>query len=87
LDGLVQGRGVDVCKHLEVLGVTDLLAGVDVDEDCHCWSLLGFGRAQCRDRAEASREVSNSFCSSAKWIALRPVYRQDSQIGRKLIQG
>ncbi len=28
-------RGVGVCKHLEMIGVTDLLARVDVDEDCH----------------------------------------------------
>ena len=33
-------RGVDVCEHLEMLRVTDLLARVDVDEDCHFWSLL-----------------------------------------------
>ncbi len=26
-------RGVGVCKHLEIIGVTDLLARVDVDED------------------------------------------------------
>jgi hypothetical protein len=28
-------RGVGVREHLQMLGVTDLLAGVDVDEDCH----------------------------------------------------
>src|SRR5450631_1691848 len=32
---------VDVSKPLEMVGVADLLAGVDVDEDCH-WSLLSF---------------------------------------------
>src|ERR1700674_199201 len=32
--------GVGVCKHLQVVGITDLLARVDVDEDCYCWSLL-----------------------------------------------
>src|ERR1700730_4952469 len=29
-------RGVGVREDLEMLGVTDLLARVDVDEDCHC---------------------------------------------------
>ena len=28
-------RGVDVCEYLEMIDVTDLLARVDVDEDCH----------------------------------------------------
>ena len=40
-------RGVGAREHLEMLGVTDLLARVDVDEDCHCWSLLSFRRPQC----------------------------------------
>jgi hypothetical protein len=39
-------RGVDACKDLEMIGVTDLLVRVDVDEDCHCWSLLSFRRPQ-----------------------------------------
>src|SRR5450631_180147 len=33
---------VDVSKHLEMVGVADLLAGVDVDEDCHCLVPLEF---------------------------------------------
>jgi len=37
-------RGVDVCEHLEMIGVTDLLARVDVDEDCHFLPLLRFRR-------------------------------------------
>jgi hypothetical protein len=31
-------RGVRICKHLQVIGVFDLFARIDVDEDCH-WSL------------------------------------------------
>jgi hypothetical protein len=27
--------GVEICEHLEMIGVTDLLARIDVDEDCH----------------------------------------------------
>jgi hypothetical protein len=30
-----------------MVGVVDLLARVDVDEDCHFWSLLSFRRPQC----------------------------------------
>jgi hypothetical protein len=39
--------GAGVCKHLQVVGITDLLARVDVDEDCQCRSLLSFRRPQC----------------------------------------
>jgi hypothetical protein len=33
-------RGVDVRKHLELLGVTDLLVRVDVDPDCFHRTIL-----------------------------------------------
>jgi hypothetical protein len=33
---------VDVGEHLQMIGVADLLARVDVDEDCHYWSLFSF---------------------------------------------
>jgi hypothetical protein len=34
-------RGVDIRKYLEMFGIADSLARVDVDQDCH-WSLLSF---------------------------------------------
>jgi hypothetical protein len=38
-------RGVGVCKHLEMFGIADFLAGVDIDQDCH-WSLFSLLRPQ-----------------------------------------
>ena len=38
---------VRICKDLQVVGITDLLARFDADEDCHCWSLLSFRHPQC----------------------------------------
>jgi hypothetical protein len=35
---------VGVGEHLEMIGATDLLARVDVDENCHCWSLFSLRR-------------------------------------------
>jgi hypothetical protein len=40
-------RGVRICKDLQVVGIADPFACVDVDEDCRCWSLLSFRRPQC----------------------------------------
>jgi hypothetical protein len=28
-------RGVYICEHLEMIGIADLFARVDVDQDCH----------------------------------------------------
>jgi hypothetical protein len=42
---------------LNMLGVTNLLARVDVDEDCHCWSLLSLRRPLCI----SLRSVKRSF--------------------------
>jgi hypothetical protein len=39
----------------EVIGVADLLASIDVDEDGHFRSLLSFRRPQCAGRA---REIT-----------------------------
>src|SRR5713226_7000966 len=40
-------RGVDICKHLEMLGIADLFACIHVNEDACHWTLLSFRRPQC----------------------------------------
>jgi hypothetical protein len=39
--------GVGICEHLEMVRIADAFACVDVDEDCHCWSLFGLRFPQC----------------------------------------
>src|ERR1700730_13301075 len=40
-------HGVDVCEHLEMTGVANMMSGIDINPNgCH-WSLLSFGRPQC----------------------------------------
>jgi len=67
-------RSVDVREHLEMIGVTDLLARVDVDEDC-------------RPASASAGSSDNEFQS---WLPARrsrdcmfgtvPTYRTDSQM-------
>src|SRR6266849_7157895 len=49
-------RSVCICKDLQMVGIADLLARVDIDDVCHCWSLLSLRRPQC----VSLREESNS---------------------------
>src|SRR5258705_949408 len=49
-------RGVFVCEHLEMIGMTNLVSGIDINPNgCH-WSLFSFRRPQC----VSLRDESNS---------------------------
>jgi hypothetical protein len=39
-------RGVDIRKHLDMVAVADLFAGIDVNEHGFHWSLLSLRRPQ-----------------------------------------
>ena len=54
-------RGVRVCEHLEVVGIANLLVGVDVDKNGHCG--ITWGRAgRIRHRNDPQSQTCGTGC-------------------------
>jgi hypothetical protein len=63
-------------KHFEMIGVTDLLVRVDVDKDCHFWSLFSFRFPQCVSlRDESNSRRSRNASAHGMTLPNHPVFK------------